>query len=387
MSDNQNNRMSRRRFLYLAAGGTSAAVLAASGYGNRSALAQATQAATMAGTAAATGDIISTATIVGQGADIDVAKYKKDGPYRIGFSNGFSGNSWRAMMLAYLDKEKARHPEVKEVIVVDGQNDVNKQVSDIESLISQNVDAILTIPNSGTAVAPVLRRATQQGIVTVPFNLPVDGEDYVAYNGTDPANKGQRLGEWLRDALGGKGKIVALGGLPGNSYTAAAWGAAQKVVQDAGIEVLAFKDAYWEEDRAKVVMADLITAYPQIDGIWCDGAQVAAGACKALLAANRPLVPVTGDDYNGLLKLYADQGAKQPNFKFGLIAEPTWESSLALRMAVSILQGTPMKKLQIIQPPFITVDNYKQFIKPDLPDGVFVFNDLPDDQLKTIFKS
>ena len=29
-------------------------------------------------------------------------------------------------------------------------------------------------------------------------------------------------------------------------------------------QVLAFRDAYWEEDRAKVVMADLIAAYPEI---------------------------------------------------------------------------------------------------------------------------
>ena len=68
--------------------------------------------------------------------------------------------------------------------------------------------------------------------------------------------------------------------------------------------MLAFRDTNWEEDRAKIVMADLIAAYPQIDGVWCDGGQVATGAMKALLAANRPLVPVTGDDYNGILKLY-----------------------------------------------------------------------------------
>ncbi len=89
--------------------------------------------------------------------------------------------------------------------------------------------------------------------------------------------------------------------------------------------MLAFKDAYWEEDRAKVVMADLIVAYPQIDGIWADGAQMAAGALKALIAAGRPLVPVSGDDYNGLLKVYDAHKDKAPNFKIGLVSEPSWE--------------------------------------------------------------
>jgi ribose transport system substrate-binding protein len=380
--DNKHN-LTRRQFLAMLAAGSASGLLMASGL--RAGLAQGptpTPSATPA-----MRDAIAAATIDAQGAAVDVAKYAKAGPYRIGFSNGFSGNSWRAMMLASLEQEKLRHPEIGELIIVDGQGDVTKQVNDIESLIAQSVDVILTIPNSGTSVAPALRSATQQGIVTVPFNLPVDGEDYVAYIGTDPANKGLRLGEWLRDALGGKGKIVALGGLPGNSYTAAAWGAAEKVLKEAGIEVLAFRDAYWEEDRAKVVMADLITAYPQIDGIWCDGAQVAAGACKALLAANRPLVPVTGDDYNGLLKLYADNSSNHPNFKFGLLSEPTWESALALRTAINILKGQPTTKLQIIQSAFITTENYEDFIRPDLPDGVFVDNDLPDETLKKIFQA
>ena len=58
------------------------------------------------------------------------------------------------------------------------------------------------------------------GITTVPFNLPVDGEEWHAFIGTDPEKKGGMTGKYLNDALGGKGKIVALGGLPGNSYTA-----------------------------------------------------------------------------------------------------------------------------------------------------------------------
>lgn len=344
--------------------------------------------AATAGTGAAAGnDAISRAQIVPQGGMVDVAKFKRNGPYRIGFSNGFSGNTWRTEMLASIQQEAKRHADLKDLIIVDGQGDIAKQVNDIETLISQNVDAILCIPNSGSAVAPVLRKATQQGIVTVPFNLPVDGQDWVAYIGTDPARKGQRLGEWLRDALGGKGKVVALGGIPGNSYTASAWGAAQKVLKDAGIEILAYKDAYWQEDRAKVVMADLIAAYPEIDGVWCDGAQDGAGAMKALLAAGRPLVPVTGDDYNGILKLYDQYHQQQPKFKIGLLSEPTWESTLALRTALQILRGQVVPKTQIIEPQFITGDNYQQYIKRDLPDGVFVDTDLSDDVLKQLFKA
>jgi ribose transport system substrate-binding protein len=373
--------MSRRSVLRFGAGAAGSAAAAAF-LARGGAFAQGTP---MSGTPAAGTDVIASAKIVSQGGDVDVSKFKKDPPYRIGFSNGFSGNTWRTEMLASINAEKARHPEISDLIIVDGQGDNTKQVNDLENLISQQVDAILTIPNTGTTVVAPLRRALQQNIVTVPFNLPVDGTDWVAYIGTDPANKGKRLGEWLRDALNSKGKIVALGGIPGNSYTAAAWGAAEKVLKDAGVEVLAYRDANWEEDKAKVVMADLISAYPEIDGVWCDGAQDGTGAMKALLAAKRPLVPVTGDDYNGILKLYDQYHASEPKFQIGLLSEPTWESTLALRTAVKILKGEAVTKEQIIEPQFITGENYTQYVKPDLPDGVFVDTDLDPETLKKLF--
>ncbi len=329
----------------------------------------------------------SKAKIVSSGGTVNGAKFKKQGKVRIGFSNGFSGNTWRTECLYSVKKEATQHKELSDFIVVDGQGDITKQVNDIENLVSQNVDAILCIPNSGSAVAPALREATKQGIVTIPFNLPVDGEDWTAFIGTDPEKKGHALGQWLRDAVGNSAKIVALGGLPGNSYTAAAWAGAQKAMAGSQIQVLAFRDAYWEEDRAKVVMADLIAAYPEIDGVWCDGSQVGAGAMKALLAAKRPLIPVTGDDYNGLLKLYAQEAANQPKFKIGLLSEPTWESVIALRTALKLLAGEEVPKRQTIEPELITSENYKNYVRPDLPDGVFVDTDLSNDELKTLFKA
>jgi ribose transport system substrate-binding protein len=309
---------------------------------------------------------------------------KKDGPYRIGFANGFSGNSWRAMTIRALELEAAAHPDVAELIIVDGQNDITKQVNDIESLISQQVDAILIIANSGSAVVPALNSARQEGIIVAPFNLPIDGEGYDVYVGTNPEVKGSSSGSWLRDALGGKGKIVALGGIAGNSYTAAGWKGAQEALGP-DIEVLAYRDTDWSEDKAKVIMSDLIAAYPEIDGVWADGGQVTAGASKALLAAGRPLVPVTGDDYNGLLKLYHAEKDNHPRFDIGLISEPTWESVVALRNSLALLRGEEVQRDLTITPKLITKDNYTTYMRPELADGVFVDTNLSTEELQKIF--
>ncbi len=336
----------------------------------------------LASTRLAWADAISNAKII---ASPETSKgVAKSGKLRIGFSNGFSGNTWRTMNLTSMKIEAAANADKYELIAVDGQGDINKQVNDIEDLIAQNVDALLVIANSSTAVVPAVRKAMKAGIMTVPFNLPVDGEAWHAFIGTDPLKKGGTTGKYLNDALGGKGKIVALGGLPGNSYTAGCWTGAKEHFGP-GIEVLAFKDAFWEEDKAKVVMADLIAAYPQIDGIWADGGGDTLGGLKALLAAGRPLVPSVGDDYNGLLKMYDANKDKYPNFKIGCVSEPSWEGVVALRTAQKLLAGEEVPKRQIIQPIVMDGSNYQNFIKRDLPDAVFVDTTLSDDELKKLF--
>jgi ribose transport system substrate-binding protein len=98
-------------------------------------------------------------------------------------------------------------------------------------------------------------------------------------------------------------------------------------------------------------------------------------------------VPVTGDDYNGLLKLYQEQSGNYPKFKIGLLSEPTWESVIALRTALKLLNGEDAPKRQIIEPRLITSENYKEYLRAELPDGVFVDTDLSDEELKTLFKS
>ena len=150
--------------------------------------------------------------------------------------------------------------------------------------------------------------------------------------------------------------------------------------------MLRFDPAGWDRERARAVMAGLLGALPAIDGVWCDGGQDAAGAVDALLAARRPLVPVTGDDYNGLLKLYAAMTAGgAPGFAFGLISEPTWQSVVALRTALTLLGGGSVARQQFVLPALITPANYRQYIRPGLPDAALVDTSLDDATLKRIF--
>jgi ribose transport system substrate-binding protein len=244
----------------------------------------------------------------------------------------------------------------------------------------------MVIPNSAPAIEPVLKEARQRGIKVGVFNIPVeDPEAYDFYLGTDIYTKGKAWGEWLNKKLNGKGKIVALGGLAGNAFTAAGYEGLQDAIKGSQIEVLAFKDTDWQDDKAKIVMTDLLSAYKEIDGIWADAGNCALAALRAMVDARRPLIPVTGNDYNGFLKFYAQVNDREPNLDFYLISEPTWESRETFKLLYALLKGEKVERDNIILPPPIDKSNYEQFIKLEFPDATFLDTDLPVEILKNLF--
>ncbi|MGI6029202.1 MAG: substrate-binding domain-containing protein [Candidatus Heteroscillospira sp.] len=310
--------------------------------------------------------------------------------YKIGFSNSFSGNAWRATMLASLDQEAQKHDNI-ELIIVDGQNDINKQVSDIENLISQGVDAIMCIPGSAQAVEPALKEARANGIKVAIFNMPLtDKEAYDIYIGTDMADKSDKLTHWLGDKLGGEGKIVMLGGPSGNSGTAIWREVADKILAEEypNIEVLQYRDTDWKEDKAKQVMTDLLLAYPgEIDGIWCDGGQTTAGAMKAMLAAGNTSIPITGNScYNSIFGMYDDLFAINPDFDFAITPEPIYQSRICLQQVIKLLDGEEQEQDQIIDVPVYTGENADMYDER-LPDNMFTDHDLTDENLNKLLNS
>jgi ribose transport system substrate-binding protein len=341
-------------------------------------------AALLPAAAAPAADPVAAATITP--ADGTTVGRARPGPWRIAFSDGYGATPWRRMCLAELRRAAAAHPrEIAQLIVRDAGGYVGQQLADLGSLIRDRVDAILCIPAAADPIVPALADATARGIATVVLTLPVSGTAWNSYVGTDKAAKGAAMARWLTGTLGGHGRIVGLGGLPGNAYSQALWAGAQPVFTGGGIDVLRFAWANWDRTRARAVMAGLIGAFPVIDGAWCDGGQDAAGAEQALLAAGRQPVPVTGDDNNGLLKLYASLGIRYPGFRFGLLSEPTWQSVIALDTALRLLAGATVPKRQYVLPAMITNQTYTRFIRPNLPDDVLVDTTLDDATLRRIF--
>lgn len=86
--------------------------------------------------------------------------------YVVALCNYSIGNSWRAQMeqefMAEAEKLKAEGV-VREYYITNSNDDINKQISDMQDLITKKVDAIVITAASPTALAPMWKKPRKRG--------------------------------------------------------------------------------------------------------------------------------------------------------------------------------------------------------------------------------
>ena len=306
-----------------------------------------------------------------------------DDKIKIGYDIYFLGNSWSVQLYQEFkyDAENLFADKV-DVTYVESEGDISKQIANLEDLIAKGVDVIITTPNDTTALNSTLQEAMDEGIKVILLCAGIDGDAYDTLITVDEVEFGRVGGQWLADQLGGKGKIICLNGISGLSTSELRFeGAKSAFDKYPDIEILAVEDANWDYAMGKTVTADLLAAYPEIDGVWSQGGAMTLGAIEAFKAANRELVPMTGEDNNGLLKAWNESGSEGIG-----CAKPTWLARVALENAVKLMNGETVEKDQIYPVQTITTADIPNYVHPDLSDDIWCGTELPNEVLQEIFK-
>ena len=332
-------------------------------------------------------------TVSGPGADPTCfapwgadAKYMQwpaqEGPYRIAVVNGFVGNTWRIQMIKTA-KAFAEDPAIKDKIaefkVVSTGTDAPAQLGAIEDFINQGFDAIVTIAVSPDGFDRVIRLADKENVVLVPFDNVLDTDAVMQVN-EDQTEMGHRWAQFLIDELAAQGKtggkILEVRGLAGNSVdrdrsaaiheTFAATGGNWEIVEVVG---------NWDDGTAQKVTADAIAVHGQFDAIAAQGGTT--GVVQALMDAGHPMVPIAGESENGFRKLVAAHSAD--GLKGISIGQSPGLVAIAMKAAVSALEGNVMPQLISVPLPVATYDQLKdgENFWSDLPDNFFTVNEFP----------
>ena len=119
---------------------------------------------------------------------------------RLGFTDGFGGNSWRLVTTEAARNEASKCSSVSEVDYADGGGDTQKAIADIQAMVATGVDALVVFPDAGDAILPALRSAYEEGVVTVPYRVDpggTAGEDFNVFIDADHFAAGVVWGEWI----------------------------------------------------------------------------------------------------------------------------------------------------------------------------------------------
>jgi ribose transport system substrate-binding protein len=177
-----------------------------------------------------------------------------------------------------------------ELVILDPAFDPQKQVSMIDNLIAQGVDALLVNAVDPAAVVPSLKKASEAGIPVIMNNADTneEGHQYTeTFVTTDTYGQGVAVGEAIKAVMEPNSKMAIISGKPGQSGVAERIQGAKDVLEGTGIEFIAEQPAEWSKDKALTVMQDFLTRYPDLNGVYALDDPMALGALQAIKAAGR----------------------------------------------------------------------------------------------------
>jgi ribose transport system substrate-binding protein len=273
------------------------------------------------------------------GSDQPAGGGEAQSTYTIGMSQCNLGEPWRVQMNADVKAAAEKHANLK-VVFKDAQNDTLKQRSHVEEFVSAGVDLIVISPKEAAPLTEPVAKAMDAGIPVIVLDRALLGDKFTCFIGADNKKIGKAAGEWIKQKLGGKGKVVELKGLmtstPGQDRNSGF----RAGIAGSGIEIIFEADMKWLEPDARKEMESALSRFNQIDLVYAHNDPGAHGAYLAAKAAGREkemmFVGIDALPQEGVA--YVRQGILDATFQY-----PTGGAE-SIETALKILKGEQVPK-------------------------------------------
>lgn len=176
--------------------------------------------------------------------------------------------------------------------------DSSRQIEIVESMINRRLAGIAVAPVDRQALVGVVERAAQAGIPVVIFDSGIDTTKRISYVATNNVEGGRMAARRLGQVLGGKGKVGIIGFMPGSGATMEREEGFQDEMKKLypGVQLLGVQ--FGMADRAKAMAAteNVLTAHPDLAGLFADNESSSSGAVQALKSRNARQVTMVAFD-------------------------------------------------------------------------------------------
>lgn len=176
---------------------------------------------------------------------------------------------------------------------MNSETDIDTQFAAVENFVTQKADIIVVAAADSVGMVAPVKKAVDAGIVVVNFDVKLDTaalkaaglpEDFL-FVGPDNAEGAKLAGDAMAKKLGKGGKVIIIEGNPGADNATQRKNGFMKSVEEGGLVLLDSKTAHWETEEANTVVSNLLTKYPDVQGIMCANDSMVLGAVKAIEAA------------------------------------------------------------------------------------------------------
>jgi len=187
-----------------------------------------------------------------------------------------------------------------EYVSADAQSSASKQLSDVESLIAQGVDAMIILAQDTQAIIPAVEAAAIEGIPVIAYDRLIEDPRalYITFDNIEVG----RMQARAVFAEQPTGNYVMIKGSPTDPNSDFLRGGQQEILQaaiDAG-DITIVGEAYtdgWVPANAQRNMEQILTANDNnVDAVVASNDGTAGGVVAALTAQGMEGIPVSGQD-------------------------------------------------------------------------------------------
>jgi ABC-type sugar transport system substrate-binding protein len=303
-------------------------------------------------------------TLLAAGCSDDDSKANADGSgdgggdtVKIGFITKFPVDFYDTMVDSA--KEWDAGEDGAEVLYAQGKSgtDDEGEIAAIQSFVTQQVDAIVITPTSPN-VQDDLQKAVDAGIVVILVDNDIpDWDGKTSVVATDNKAGGELAGQWLAENLPEGAQIAVLQGVLGNPSLDDRVTGMKDTLGDAA-EVVAETPTDCDQTKGLDAAQDILTAHPDIDGIYAACGPPLLGALEAVDAAGLTgkLITVGFDASPDELTAIAE------GTESGSVAQfPDKMGSMGVQAAFDAVNGEDVEPLIDTGTEMVTQDNVDQF--------------------------
>ncbi|MGR6980438.1 substrate-binding domain-containing protein [Testudinibacter sp. P27/CKL/0425] len=225
--------------------------------------------------------------------------------------------------------------------------DLGKQLADVEDFIVKGAKAIIISPVDSKGVLPAIKKAQNAGIKVITVDVPAEGVEVTSYIGTDNYAGGVKAGELMAKELNNKGNVAIIDYPTVQSVVARVEGFKKALSDYPEIKIVAQQTGITRAEALSVAQ-NMLQANPDIQGIFGFGDDAALAAAVAVKSARlQDQVKVIG--FDGMKE--ARDAVDSDPVMVGVIRQyPDKMGKEALNTAVKVLAGENVAKEQPIEP-------------------------------------